>query len=322
MIGPMGVIRRSGGDASFMLSSVTRVGRSADNELALEDSLISQFHAVVRWVVPGKWEIRDLGSRNGTFLRGVRLEPGERYDLDRGAQLSFGEGATPWHVEDVSRPYPEVRDLLTGVRQIGTEHLLTISGADGSSADVLEESPGSWQLEVDGVVSDVWNEQIIIVGGTRYRLGLPLPAPETEEAGHHLAHVEPTFLPLRDTRLTFFVSSDLETVGLQVRWLEKSWESNKAYNRALLALAEARLRDQRAGRLPVHDQGWLYGDELCTLADYDGISRLNVEVHRARSDFARQGIPGAPSIVQRRRGSGQVRLGTDRVEVVRGRSRP
>lgn len=321
MSDPMGVIRGSGGDP-FVLSALTRIGRAADNELALDDALVSQFHAVLRWVVPGKWEIRDLGSRNGTFLQGGRLEPGERYEVERGAQLVFGEGATPWNVEDVSRPLPEVRDLLTGVREIGTEHLLTIVAKDGSSADVLEESPGSWQLEIDGAVTDVWNEQIIVVGGTRYRLGLPLPAPETEEAGRHRAPVEQTFLPLRDTRLTFFVSSDLETVGLQVRFLEKSWESHKAYNRALLALAEARLRDQRTGRLPAHDQGWLYGDELCTLADYDGISRLNVEVHRARSDFARQGIPGAPSIVQRRRGSGQVRLGTDRVDVVRGRSGP
>ena len=79
---------------------------------------------------------------------------------------------------------------------------------------------------------------------------------------------------------------------------------------------------ESAGRTLNSTNNNFLSDELCTLADYDGISRLNVEVHRARSDFARQGIPGAPSIVQRRRGRGQVRLGTDRVDVVRGRSRP
>src|SRR5690606_951413 len=95
------------------------------------------------------------------------------------------------------------------------------------------------------------------------------------------------------------------------------WESHKAYNRALLVLAEARLRDQQARR-PAHEQGWLYGDELCTLADYDSVNRLNVEVHRARTDFAKAGIPGAPAIVQRRRGTGQMRIGTSRLEIVEG----
>ncbi len=318
---PMGAIRRVDSGVDFVLSSMTRVGRSPDNELVLDDPLVSQLHAVVRWVVPGKWEVRDLGSRNGTYLSGVRLSPGERHDLRPGALISFGNGTTPWQVEDITRPYPEVRDLATGIREIGTEHWLTIHGADGSSADILEERPGKWQIEVAGLVTDVANDQILAVGGSRFKLALPLPVPETEQRSDSIELGEFSFWPLRDTSLTFFVSSDFESVGLKVVSTTKVWETHKAYNRALLALAEARLRDQQAGRLHADDQGWLYGDELCTLADYDGISRLNVEIHRARSDFARQGVPGAPAIVQRRRGSGQVRIGTDRVEVVKGGAR-
>jgi len=116
--------------------------------------------------------------------------------------------------------------------------------------------------------------------------------------------------------LTFYVSADLESVGLLVRWSNRVWQSQKAYNRALLALARARQRDMHSATLNPHEHGWMYTDELCTLADYDGVNRLNVEIHRARTAFTSYGIPGASDIVQRRRGTGQLRLGTGRVLVV------
>lgn len=302
------------GGVRFMLGTTVRVGRSSENELALSDASVSQFHAVLRWVVPGKWELCDLGSRNGTFLDGERLASGERRELERGAVLRFGN-EDEWALEDDGRPFPEVRDLVSGARISGTKHLVTIEGPGGTTADILEDGPGQWQLELDGVVTDVAHDQVITVDGRPYRLGLPLPAPETEEA-----RLIPTRVaaPLHRTSLTFLVSSDLETIRLSVTWDGGEWSSERAYNRALLALAEARLRDDAAARLAAHDRGWLYGDELCSLADYESVNRLNVEIHRARVDLARQGIPGAPAIVQRRRGTGQLRLGTSDVEVRRG----
>ena len=45
--------------------------------------------------------------------------------------------------------------------------------------------------------------------------------------------------------------------------------------------------------------------------------RLNVDVFRVRRQLAALGIHGAAGIIERRPGSGQLRLGTDRVEVTK-----
>lgn len=119
--------------------------------------------------------------------------------------------------------------------------------------------------------------------------------------------------------LTFYVSADLESVRLVVRWTNSMWVSEKAYGRALLALARAKLKDRLNPTLSPHEQGWVHAEEVIELADYEDVGRLNVEVHRARSDFARNKTPGGNEIVQRRRGTGQLRLGVDRIEVVDGR---
>lgn len=309
----MGTIRAEAlpGAQELVLSPVTRVGRASANELHLDDARVSQFHAVIAWATPGVWEVRDLGSSNGTFVDGSRLDVRHRRALAPGARIGFGDPHRGWTLVDDARPAPEVWDLATGARVIGTTHLLTVPGDDGPS-DILEEASGHWVLERNGAVVDVHNGQTITLGGRRYRIVLPLPLVDTEPT----TTLAPTGEPLEEAKLTFAVSHDLDWVGLRVEWAHGTWESSRAYNRALLVLAQARLRDAaRAGSAP-HSHGWVYADEVCTLADYEGVGRLNVEVHRARTDFARQGIPGAPTIVQRRRGTGQIRLGTGRIVLI------
>lgn len=311
----MGGLRSSETGDSFELSTVTRVGRDAENELVLDAPVVSQFHAVLRWAAPGQWEVRDLGSTNGTLVDGAPIKAGEGVTLRAGASVMFGRGGVPWTVSSVDRPLPEARDVLTGERIFGSPHLLSLSSQDDDPLDVLEERAGSWVLERGGEVAPVRSGQLVVVGGRTLRVALPVPATETEEtAGLELAPVEAD--PLGHASLSFIVSADLESVTMCVRWKDASWECQRAYNRALVELAKARLRDQAERRLPPLEHGWVYGDELCSLADFDGIARLNVEIHRARSDLARHGVPNGPAIVQRRRGTGQLRIGTDRVQVV------
>jgi hypothetical protein len=50
-----------------------RIGRAADNDLALGESLVSRHHAEVRQTATGH-EIVDLGSSNGTDVNGARID--------------------------------------------------------------------------------------------------------------------------------------------------------------------------------------------------------------------------------------------------------
>ena len=63
----------SHGDSVVELSRLrTTIGRSARNDLCVEDPFASRLHAEVRRRGDGYW-ISDLGSANGTIVNGVRV---------------------------------------------------------------------------------------------------------------------------------------------------------------------------------------------------------------------------------------------------------
>ncbi len=46
------------------------------------------------------------------------------------------------------------------------------------------------------------------------------------------------------------------------------------------------------------------------------VGKLNVDIFRTRRQLGALGILGAAGIIARREGTGQIRIGTDRVEVI------
>ncbi len=56
--------------------SLLRAGRLATLEVVLDDTSVSRRHAEIK-STPQGWRVRDMGSTNGTYLNGNRLEPGE-----------------------------------------------------------------------------------------------------------------------------------------------------------------------------------------------------------------------------------------------------
>jgi ABC transport system ATP-binding/permease protein len=50
-----------------------RVGRAEDNDLVVDDLIVSRYHAELRRTTDGGYEITDLGSNNGTYVNGRRI---------------------------------------------------------------------------------------------------------------------------------------------------------------------------------------------------------------------------------------------------------
>jgi FHA domain/Protein of unknown function (DUF3662) len=73
-------------DGVYSLERRSRIGRSEESEIVLNDPSVSRAHAVVE-VDGGEAVVRDLGSRNGTFLNGRRVESEALRDGD---ELRFG----------------------------------------------------------------------------------------------------------------------------------------------------------------------------------------------------------------------------------------
>ncbi|MEV5984358.1 FHA domain-containing protein [Streptomyces sp. NPDC052051] len=57
----------------FSLGRVMRIGRALENELVVSDLQVSRHHAEFHATPDGRFEIRDLGSHNGTFVNGMPI---------------------------------------------------------------------------------------------------------------------------------------------------------------------------------------------------------------------------------------------------------
>jgi FHA domain/Protein of unknown function (DUF3662) len=72
--------------ALYAVGRTSRIGRSEEGEIVLLDPSVSRTHAVVE-VEGGAAVVRDLGSTNGTFVNGRRVE---RQALRDGDELRLG----------------------------------------------------------------------------------------------------------------------------------------------------------------------------------------------------------------------------------------
>lgn len=74
----------------FSLAAVSPIGRALRNVVAIDDEFLSAEHALLTWR-EGRWWLEDLGSKNGTFLNGVRVT--RAVPVSRGDSIAVGRVA-------------------------------------------------------------------------------------------------------------------------------------------------------------------------------------------------------------------------------------
>ncbi len=86
--GQLVVIRGESAGARFPLTDdVTTIGRHPDSRVFLDDVTVSRRHAEVVANPDRTFTVRDVGSMNGTYLNGERVQAAA---LREGAQLQIG----------------------------------------------------------------------------------------------------------------------------------------------------------------------------------------------------------------------------------------
>jgi len=89
VVGPVAEVRLLLGDkqlGAFSLSGgELTIGRTPGNDIVIDNLGVSRRHAVIR-AQGGKAFLEDLGSANGTFVRGQKIE---RYDLQDGDEIAI-----------------------------------------------------------------------------------------------------------------------------------------------------------------------------------------------------------------------------------------
>jgi parallel beta-helix repeat protein len=87
----------------FQVQGTMRIGRTAENEIALDDSQISRHHAAISREADG-FSLEDLGSTNGTFLNEQRIV--ERHHLKDGDRIRVGNTTLAFHWMPTPTPMP------------------------------------------------------------------------------------------------------------------------------------------------------------------------------------------------------------------------
>lgn len=64
-----------------------KLGRGAECDAIINDGTLSQVHLVFMRSAKGQWTVRDAGSRNGTKVDNVKLEPGKPVGVANGSRL-------------------------------------------------------------------------------------------------------------------------------------------------------------------------------------------------------------------------------------------
>ena len=72
----------------FLSGEIVGLGRVSGNAIVVQESKVSRQHAVIRRD-RGMFWIKDLGSKNGTFINGVKIAA-EPHSLQNGDRIELG----------------------------------------------------------------------------------------------------------------------------------------------------------------------------------------------------------------------------------------
>lgn len=304
----MGVIKDTATGRAHVLEPEHFVGRGSWCALRLTEKYVSSQHAVIRWTGEA-WEVKDLGSRNGTFVDGQRIAAGAETVLREHATIAFGKRGQEWRLEDGSAP------TVMAVPEDDTDpvlidgELLAVPSIDNPEVTIYPGGDGQWMLEQPDSTIPVTNLQTFVAAGKVWRFCSVDRTPKTALA------TASSLAEARHASLTFSVSRDEEHVHLQVSLGGATHDlGTRGHNYLLLTLARARLADASVGH-PDSTCGWVYVEDLAHDPSM-GPPQLNIDIFRIRKQFASIGVVDAASIVERRPRTRQLRIGTGNLRVL------
>jgi hypothetical protein len=273
------------------------VGRSSQNHLTIPEPWISSSHARFDWTGVG-WEIRDLASKNGTYVDHKRLNSGEPMGLVSGALIAFGRRADPWLLVSTAPPEPTARS--SDGRQVeGRDELLMVPDLEDPLLTVFRGEGGSWIADLEGEERVVQTNDVLVVGGQAWTLNLPIPLVGT---------LETSLLPasLEEVELHFDVSRDEQHVGLTVRANGRVFDlGHRSHHYILLTLARIRIQEANLGS---DSCGFVETPELARMLQMEA-NALNVAIHRIRRQFSEIAIENGARVIERKGNSRLIRLG-------------
>ena len=73
----------------YVIDGDISLGRSSKNDVVIKDKFVSKNHLLIS-VKNQRYYLEDLGSANGTFLNGVKIDPNELIELQNNDKIGVG----------------------------------------------------------------------------------------------------------------------------------------------------------------------------------------------------------------------------------------
>lgn len=256
--------------------------------------------AAIRWNGVN-WEVRDLGSRNGTHVNGELMALGKSYPLGQGDTICFGDAKEIWTLVDASAPQVMALALESDAIVLPEGDMLAIPSSEAPETVLFRGSQGDWQREEgDGTLTPLRDQDQFTTRTGHWLFCCPhvlAPTTSLEERAS-----------LRGARLMFEVSLDEEHVEVVLHTPNRQVSLGaRAHHYLLLVLARQRIKDQSAG--VIHSAcGWIYVEELLKKLQVTP-EQLNLDIFRIRQQFGSLGFANPGSVIERRPRTRQLRLG-------------
>ena len=307
----MAMLQSRATGAVAVLGSRHLIGRSAASDTRLVSPGVSGEHAMVTWE-DGRWTLRDFGSRNGTFMDGRRLEPGERVELPGGAELMFGTRSEVWVVASLEEPSVVA---WAGDQVVeGEGSFLALPSFDDPEVVVELEPARGWLLVQGEESRPIEDRERLVVRGTVWEISLPGVLASTAVLTPALTDEPDPVETLDGVCLDLAVSADEEYFEVTVQLASGEHAlPPRAHHYLLVVLARARLEDARNG-VAVGEQGWLYTSDVRKALGVSA-NAFYVMAHRCRREFEELGVVDSADLLQKRSTSRQIRLRVSSVTV-------
>jgi len=294
----------SADDREIRFWGETVVGRGHAG-IVVNHRTVSAQHARVSYF-DDSWRIRDLGSRNGTFVDGHRLEVGPWRRLEAGSRVELG-GAPVFRVADIAAPTMHAHSEQ-GVIALPVDGVLALPSSDAPEVLVMESDDG-YVMERGGLQHPIVDGAEVEAGGERWCIVLG-----GSDAG--LYETQPT-APERDVRaarFTFIESLEIGLVRLDIACEDGLVSiSGRSFIVVLLHLARARLSDRSQAK-DERQCGWRSRRDVLSALRITP-EKLNLDLHRARRVLSAEGVRAVDALIERRRDSGMMRLGPGDVTI-------
>lgn len=288
-----------GSEHAVPLAASTLVGSSPLALIRLDGEGVSEVHALIRWEGHA-WTVKDLGSRNGTFVDGSRLEPGVSTPIYEPEELSFGGAECRWTLVEDEPPGVLAQNLRTGELVCAREGMLALPDTEEPTAVALSQRSGAWSLEQGGAVRELREEsEVIVVGAEPWRIYPALAQPTTTfgEGGWRLEYV------------TLVIAGEADSPNVRCCFVDNGGIRRELPHRPtpyrlLSLLGRAMLEDEGRG---APDRGWRHRDFVLSELDANS-GTLDTWVFWCRKGASGIGITDGALLIERTH-QGFLRLG-------------